>query len=141
MKIGFTGTRKGMTFEQKKQLVKYLLTVSKHDKEFHHGDCIGADAEAHRIAVQCGFSIYKHPPEDDSYRAYCFLGDEYEPKEYLARNKDIVNTTDVLIATPKSNKEEIRSGTWSTVRYAEKNNKEVIIISPDGSSDSFVRMN
>jgi hypothetical protein len=45
--IGFTGTRQGMTAEQKSAL-RNLLDGGAGD--FHHGDCIGADSEAHGIA-------------------------------------------------------------------------------------------
>jgi len=47
MKIGFTGTRDGMTQHQKEQFVLAMQDLS--PSEFHHGDCKGADAEAHDI--------------------------------------------------------------------------------------------
>lgn len=37
-------------------------------------------------------------------------------------------------AAPKDFKEELRSGTWATIRYAVKQQKRVIIIFPDGST-------
>lgn len=43
MKIGFTGTRHGMTNQQKNQFFKIIINLNDL-KEFHHGDCIGADA-------------------------------------------------------------------------------------------------
>ena len=43
------------------------------------------------------------------------------------RNKDIVNSCDILIACPENDKEVIRSGTWSTIRYAKKINKTVLL--------------
>lgn len=52
-------------------------------------------------------------------------------KAYLDRIKDIVDMSDILIATPESVKEVLRSGTWSTVRYAKRAGKEVIICNPD----------
>jgi predicted Rossmann fold nucleotide-binding protein DprA/Smf involved in DNA uptake len=52
----------------------------------------------------------------------------YEKKPYLDRNKDIVRVSIGLIAAPKTNKEEQRSGTWSTVRYATKTGKPLIIL-------------
>lgn len=38
-----------------------------------------------------------------------------------------------MIATPSSKEEELRSGTWSTVRYARKLRRPVTLIYPDGS--------
>jgi hypothetical protein len=49
--FGFTGTRQGMTAEQKSVLRNLLGGGA---GEFHHGDCIGADSEGHDIADECG---------------------------------------------------------------------------------------
>jgi hypothetical protein len=105
--------------------------------EFHHGDCVGADAQA----VTQFKSIYSkpvisHPPINNALRA--FVHKHYatvevlEPKSYLERNRDIVNATDILIAAPDG-PEKRRSGTWSTVRYARKRGKTIYIAWPDGS--------
>ena len=129
MKIGFTGTQRGMTINQKNELINYFklhrITF------FHHGDCIGADAQAHEIARNFNIDIMIHPPKNKFKRSFCKnYYNLYKPKEYIARNHDIVNNTDVLIACPKSVIEELRSGTWSTVRYARKKGKPVIIFNP-----------
>ena len=50
-----------------------------------------------------------------------------------AQHKQIVNVCDVLIAAP-SGPEKLRSGTWSTVRYARKLHKNITIVLPDGST-------
>ena len=65
---------------------------------------------------------------------YCKTTEVYmrKPKPYLERNKDIVDETGLLIATPKG-EEIVRSGTWSTIRYARKNHKKIIIIMPNGN--------
>lgn len=100
--------------------------------EFHHGDCIGADAQAHQIATALRVWRVVHPPEDANKRALCF-GDRYMPaKPYLVRNREIVDVSDLLIAAIKEDAEELRSGTWSTIRYARKTRKPVLIISPSG---------
>ena len=39
MKVGFTGTRLGMSQNQKEQFVLKLSELDVH--EFHHGDCVG----------------------------------------------------------------------------------------------------
>lgn len=133
MKIGFTGTQKGMTKEQKEEFSKYILGVD--ITEFHHGDCIGADEEAHKIVNDAFESvvIITHPPIEDKKRSFVYGVTARKAKPYLERNKDIVNETDMLIACPKSDKEELRSGTWSTIRYAKMMGKRMIIIYPDGS--------
>jgi predicted Rossmann fold nucleotide-binding protein DprA/Smf involved in DNA uptake len=98
----------------------------------HHGDCKGADAEAHEIALAAGCEVIIHPPVKRAMRAYCQGARENLPfKDYLERDRCIVDSTIGIIAAPKSDKEERRSGTWYTVRYARKMNKRVYILSRD----------
>lgn len=132
MRISFTGTRDGMSLNQKVNLVN-LLNIYKPES-FSHGCFIGADIEAHQIVREtlgftCDILVYpsNHPttkaliPNDSDYVAPC--------KNPLERNKDIINNgKDLLIACPKANKEILRSGTWAAIRYARKNNIKVIVI-------------
>jgi hypothetical protein len=120
MKIGFTGTREGMSQHQKEQFVLKMLELS--PSEFHHGDCEGADAEAHDIVRAFFPAVYivVYPPES-SYRQAFKEGDEHKkPAPYLKRDRNIVDNVDYLIAAPLTNKERVRSGTWATIRYAKK---------------------
>lgn len=130
---GFTGNQDGMTKQQKRTFRKLL--VEHGVTELHHGDCVGSDADAHLIAKTLGLSIVKHPPADDKKRAYCKGGRELPPKPYLPRNKDIVKVSSVMFATPRSFKEVVRSGTWSTVRFATNLKRKMLVIYPDGSVD------
>lgn len=130
MKIGFTGTAMGMTDSQK-EILHTLLFQSDKPCEFHHGDCVGADEEAHVIAVANGLTPVIHPPLNPSKRAYCVAEQIRSEREYLDRNKDIVDDTEMLIAAPQGD-EVLRSGTWSTVRYARKRRRKIIIIRPSG---------
>lgn len=117
IRVGFTGTQQGMTDAQKAQ-VDLLLAELGHDAvELHHGDCVGADEEAHDLADNHAFDIVIHPPDSDSKRAFCTGGEIREPKPYLQRNRNIVDETTVLIACPNGG-ERMRSGTWATIRYA-----------------------
>jgi hypothetical protein len=123
MRVGFTGTRVGMTDNQKKQLTGLLQGVT----EFHHGDCVGADAQAHDIARNLGCSVVIHPPVLRTYRAFKQSDRTRVPKSYVERNHDIVDEVELLIAAP-SGPEAVRSGTWSTVRYARKLGRKVEIL-------------
>lgn len=130
MIIGFTGTQEGMNTLQKALFVGVLARLC--PEVFHHGDCIGADAEAHALvrkhAPKCRIEI--HPPQDESKRAFCD-GDKIWPsRPYLARNKNIVFCCDELVAAPRDRTEELRSGTWSTIRYARKALKRVHMVWP-----------
>lgn len=132
MKIGFTGTQRGMTGPQTTSFSAALLFARLSDSEFHHGDCIGADAEAHEIAAGLGFKVILHPPVKPDKRAWCQAQIILPMKDYLARNRDIVDATELLIAIPGEAIEQLRSGTWSTIRYARKIGRKLLIIGPEG---------
>ncbi len=132
MKIGFTGTQLGMSDAQKDALAR-LLTEGTTRGEFHHGDCIGADEEAHDIALACGLEVVIHPPINDAKRAFKKAERMMRPKPYSNRNQDIVLVTDMLIAAPHEMHQQDRGGTWSTVRFARERGRPVKIILPDGS--------
>ena len=131
-RVGFTGTRNGMTEAQKEAVRRELRGAD----TFHHGDCVGADAEAHRIARVQRIPVVIHPPVDQAHRAFCEDYDGMHPqKTHFARNRDIVDACDVLIATPWQTREPVPSkgGTWYTVGYARKKQKPIVIVWPDGS--------
>jgi len=129
IKIGFTGTRHGMSLEQKKEFEKIIK--SKKCEEFHHGMCVGSDEQAHQIVKEMKIKIVGHPPTFKKFMAACDCDVNKKPYEYLKRNKNIVNDTNILVATPDC-KEKTRSGTWSTIRYARKQGKRIYIIHKNG---------
>ena len=130
--IGFTGTRKGMTLKQRER-VKEILNAHR-PTAVHHGDCLGADAEFHHIVEtdHCPDTIIiVHPPLNDKDRAWCAGDQVLEEKEYLDRNKDIVDAADLVIATPAQRTPQARgSGTWHTVRYARRKGTPLITVYP-----------
>ena len=120
MNVGFTGTQKGMTSAQRIVFRGIIRTMN--ITGFNHGDCVGADEDAHSIVrfEKSKIKIRIFPPVDEKKRAFC-KGDYYFQKcPYLIRNKLIVNHSHILIVCPKEEIEQLRSGTWSTVRYAKK---------------------
>ena len=135
MKIGFSGSREGMSVEQADtflSLIEYLKPT-----QFHHGDCVGADEEAHYTVKQAlGTYVVDHPPKSKEKQAFC-EGDEHrEPKGYLERDGCIVDETECLVATPKTMSSE-RGGTWYTINYAKMHKKPVYVITPNGSIEFF----
>jgi hypothetical protein len=128
--VGFSGTQDGMTFEQI-QRVDYTLEDKLMIMRAHHGDCIGGDEQFHKLSRLNGLLVIGHPPINSSKRAFCDFDEERVPEEYLVRNKLIVDESDSMIFAPKG-EEELRSGTWSTVRYAKKNEVPGTIVWPDG---------
>lgn len=131
--VGFTGTQHGMTMPQR--TVVGMLLDEYQPKHVHHGDCIGADEQFHALCkkLEPRPILHGHIPDDMSKRAFCDFDIEYAPQAYLKRNKAIVIMSDILIAAPKQGVEVVRSGTWSTVRYADGRNLSVRIVLPDGS--------
>lgn len=136
MKVGFTGTREGMTSAQADAFAALILQLS--PTEFHHGDCIGSDDQAANlvhVALADGCEIVCHPPSDGKLRAFNTRHGKNirQPFSYLTRNRNIVGQTELLIACPKEACWQPRGGTWYTVDHAMKKGKPVRIIYPDGS--------
>jgi hypothetical protein len=137
--FGFTGTQQGMTSAQMRafrQLMKQFLAerYEYNSIRCHHGLCIGADAQAHDIVRRYFDStIVGHPPIDTKKMVKLHCDELREPKDYIARNHDIVDETPQLVAAPHSKFEKNRSGTWATVRYARKLKRPIYIIQPSGN--------
>lgn len=130
--VGFTGTQRGMTGPQLESVMHLLDSLK--PVVVHHGDCIGADAAFHDLCNQQNISIIIHPPSQNRKRARC-RGPNVTilpSKTFLARNRDIVDACEFLIAAPFEEKEVLRSGTWATVRYAKKIGRPVYLVIPSG---------
>jgi hypothetical protein len=142
MKLGFTGTRDGMT---PMQLLKVALFIAEHYiTESHSGDCSGSDREFYDLITLANanknfqkIKTFGHVPNIKAHRAFCKYDIQLIPKPYLERNHDIVNNCDFLIAAPKEKEEQLRSGTWSTVRFSKKVKKKGMIVFPDGEIEEF----
>jgi hypothetical protein len=136
--IGFTGTSKGMTLSQKAEVRRKLICFKAEGAtRFHHGLCIGGDEQAAQIAKELGYYVIAHPgysprnPTNTLYRSDFNDNDEVRPeKPFIVRDKDIVDETDRLIGAPLTKEEQVRSGTWTTLRYAKKKGKIRDIIDP-----------
>jgi len=132
--VSFTGTRKGITDFQESTIRDTLHNHIFTFDDFHHGDCKGADEQFHNLVIEhinkFGGEMIIHPPDNNKHRAFCEEGTILPEKPYLERNKDIVDACDLIIATPHRDDEinKQRSGTWSTIRYAKKQKKDIIII-------------
>ncbi len=135
MKMGFTGTRHGMTQAQKDKFIELMFIGAGY--EFHHGCCAGADTQAHELlrAQSVKTYIVGHPPTNDILTTWTIEDcDELRDKKpYIQRNRVIVSEADSMIAAPAEMTEQIKGGTWSTVRFANKHGVPCYIIFPDGS--------
>lgn len=134
--LGFTGRSDPVPAAQRESL-RWLLKFMCDEEdaaELHHGDCVGADAVAHAIGLDLDLEIVIHPPTDLKKRAFCQGAlIVWPPRPYLDRNREIVHRSFVLVVAPRLAVEELRSGTWSTVRYARRLGRPVVLVLPDGS--------
>jgi hypothetical protein len=131
VKVGFTGTRIGMTAEQLGSCESLLLKLN--PEELHHGDCIGADEEMHILCLRHSVPVVIHPPESPVLRAYCGMAvAKRSVKEYHARDRNIVDDTDELIAAPLQPIPK-NGGTLYTINYARKQGRRVYLVWRDGN--------
>lgn len=132
--FGFTGTRQGMTGLQINEFHRIIQENSPH--RFIHGGCHGADLQAHDIVYrEKGIYIEVWPAIGAKTPDWNALGKPNllrPAKRPLERNADIVNLCDLLIATPHTVEEQLRSGTWATIRYARRIHRPYMIIRPCG---------
>lgn len=138
-KFGFTGTSELVKEEQAITLTKVIKKIkSKANVEHHNGQCINSDELCFDLVQKYipHAKIVMHPPINTSKMFKIRIPYNVEsrkPLDYLKRNMQIVAESDFLVATPKSVKEELRSGTWATIRYARIAQMPIIIIFPNGS--------
>jgi hypothetical protein len=118
VKIGFAGSRTGMTDTQ---IQKVKEVLAKYDVvEVHHGDCLGADAQFHDICTEKGLKIIVHPPLSKEFRAFKTTGSTtiLTEKAYNARNTELVESCDFFIGCPAKWKTNPHSGTWKILECA-----------------------
>ncbi len=136
--LGFTGTRKGMTYLQRETVRTLIIHLAETYGwlTVHHGACIGADAEFHNICMNLPhkyvMQIHQHLPRDPKLRAYLQGGLLEAPKDYDERNLDIVQASNFVIAAPLQEQPQIRGGTWQTIGFAQDAENLWRIVFPSG---------
>ena len=132
MKIGIVGSRR---YEDKKKIKDFIFKLKQEhgtDTIIVSGGCKdGADRYAKKYALELGLQYEEYPPFHHVHNLYCPLpesryGKSYSVRYFHARNKIIAGTSDYIVAfIPNGEKS---SGTESTINYAKKFDKKVIII-------------
>lgn len=129
--IGITGTRSGFNDSQLEVFFNFINKSFEPGAVFHHGDCVGVDVEAALIAKEVGYKIVGHPPIKKELRGF-FEDDETRAvKNYLARDRDIVDESFMLVVVPYQMEHQSTGGTWYTHDYAIKKKKPVHVIWPE----------
>ena len=138
MILGFTGTRHGMTPAQFLAVAHILGLVRSDTSEAHHfhdGMCVGADNRAAEMAEILEFTTIGHPGPKGRWQSLKKRDQVWAPKTHFARNRDIVNLAQLMIATPFEYTEQETGGTWYTIKYAKKRQVPLLTIYPDGKKE------
>lgn len=138
MILGVTGTRSGPTVAQHAAFSRFMRRCP--PEAFVHGGASGWDVLAHMIVANLRPSvpIDIYPADGQICPAWNFIGwpgntTVYPEAPPLERNRVITERIHWLIAVPRQDAEELRSGTWSTVRYAREIGCPVYLIRSDGT--------
>lgn len=141
MKLGFTGTRDGLSQHQQDWLSNVFDRLQ--IDVLHHGACVGADLAAHLLAAEHDIPIVVHPPVKTKFLALQCMqnirGVTILPAApYLVRDRAIVGACEGLIGMPKNTEPtglDISGigGTWYTIKFAERMNIPAVICYPDGT--------
>lgn len=150
MKIGLTGSRTGLTKEQRRVVTQMIKTLENREvEEVHHGDCIGADTEVSMMFLERSLgALHAHPATineswDQRWRARSkekFPNAsivEYPAKAPNDRNADIVDACDVLWAFPADTLG--KGGTWNTINMAIAAGKPVRIVCPNADESNTLQ--
>jgi hypothetical protein len=147
--LAFSGTRRGMSDKQRVIAKRIIREIN--PSYVHHGCCVGADEQIHEFCVK-GFrtgqfikdtreqiviypKIVGHPPDNSFQRMYIDkeqFAEVRPPADYLPRNRDIISSSQLLVATPLTPKSVEKSGTWYTINYARAKDIPTIVITPTG---------
>jgi len=120
---GFTGTQNPP--EGSRNVVRlHLMILDPSKDQLIVGACIGIDQIVGEEGHKLGFKVYGVIPSNRSkidhlYPNYC-TSIEFMSigTDYMDRNQRIVDLSFDLTAFPLRGVEELRSGTWSTIRRA-----------------------
>ncbi len=140
----FTGTLRGTTTPQFESLREVISRRTRSGIQACHGLALGADKDFHQICREFSVPLFGFPSTLRSKQAILPISDFIQvfPEKYpLDRNRDMIDfavlssgSDSLLIACPKGESEEVRSGTWTTVRYARASSITIVFIWPsDGA--------
>lgn len=134
--IAFTGPLY-ITAAHEKVIEAILMETLRPGDHVRTGAAIGVDAFVARVAYRLGCRVHTVVPAnrsrvDPEWRFFCHTSEELPPSRepYRARNVVMVAPATELIGfplKPEKDPSQLRSGTWMTVRIAQRANKPVQI--------------
>lgn len=135
-RFAFTGSQAGMNNPQLRVL--RTLYQEMFQKGFfwqENGLCIGADEQSAKAWIEMG-GLCHFRPSNIKAKTACFSAPgcrtDSLKRPPLERNRIMVRHAEVLIATPNTLSEAMRSGTWATIRFARIIGVPRRIILPNG---------
>ena len=139
-KLGFTGTREGLTAGQALALkLKVQELASEHAGNIVavHGACVGADASFDEICAELSIPRKMRPGPVPKLRMGLArrLGSfVFEPEPFEVRNKKIAEEATHLLVCPKQMAEQRYGGTWQTYRFGLRRDIQISTFFPDGTT-------
>lgn len=134
MYASFTGTRQGCTPPQLATLRRVLSSERLRIVRLTHGGAVGADSQAHALALELGIEVWVRPAGPGRWPD---AAEVFPVEPPLQRNPKIVDSgRGLLIACPAEALEQRRGGTWATVRAARRMGVDVLLVLPSGSTRS-----
>lgn len=147
MRFIFTGTQDGMTVAQL-EAAEHVLKLKIGWTTHGNGLCIGADAQFFELVKNLrpdvrirGFPCTKQDKQRNDLYKLCDAGLHMFGTKFpapLERNEIMTvwardhEQFGQCVASPKEFDEQLRSGTWSTIRRARKHKLMIIYLWPDG---------
>ena len=132
MTVAIVGSRK---YENKNKIKKFIFRlIEKYGKEVTivSGGCKdGADRYAKKYALELGAQYKEYPPFHEVHNLYCVLPEScyskpYSVKYFFVRNKQVAQNSDIVVGFIPDGIES--NGTISTLKYAKKFGKKVMVI-------------
>ena len=133
MRVAIVGSRR---YENKKKIKDFVFKLKNqygNKTTIISGGCkTGADKYAKKYALELGLQYEEYPPFHEVHNLYCTMpesryGKDFNMKNFFARNKIIVGTSDFIVAFIPEGVEA--NGTKNVLEYAKKFDKKRIIIS------------
>lgn len=128
--LGFTGTRQHVPEDRLDNLYEAIGCLARGGAAtLHHGMCFGMDEYGHGYATTHALRTHGWPSNIPGTTAPLRVTTLHTIEKPLVRNRAIVDASDLLIAVPMDpGNEELRSGTWATVRYARAKGIPILFI-------------
>ena len=128
LKLALIGSR---NFSDHELIKEFVDNLNIDDLQIISGGAAGADYIAKTVALTNKLKYIEFNPEHTPHNQYSYHPKDHYSKgyhsgNYLSRNREIVNYSDVVVAF--MDRDSDNKGTTYTVEYAKKNKKPVIVV-------------